>query len=151
MTPRIVAAIYCRKSTEERGKTDENKSVRRQEQYARAFAAKQGWTVGPVFVDDGISGAEFERRPGLQSMLREAKARAFSVVVVSEQKSIGREQRGTANVIHELKESGVTVYLYSDGRCLTPRKALDKGMLAFSGIGRRATARSYGCARARVA
>jgi hypothetical protein len=39
-------------------------SVDRQVEHAMAYAARKGWTVDPthVYVDDGISGAEFERR-----------------------------------------------------------------------------------------
>ena len=61
--------IYARKSTEQRGVSDDAKSVTRQTEHARAFATSKGWTVrdGHVYLDDGVSGAEFEKRPGLQA------------------------------------------------------------------------------------
>lgn len=65
MTPgKQVAAIYARKSTDQTGVTDEQRSVARQVEHARTFAAERGWTVdeGCIFVDDGISGAEFANR-----------------------------------------------------------------------------------------
>ena len=61
----MIAAIYARKSTEQNGVADLEKSVTRQVDHARAYALRKGWTVadGYVYVDDGISGAEFKRRP----------------------------------------------------------------------------------------
>ena len=62
----ITAAIYARKSTDQGSVADEAKSVTRQVGHARQYAATKGWTVADecVFVDDGISGAEFARRRG---------------------------------------------------------------------------------------
>ena len=41
----MVAAIYARKSTDQTGVADEAKSVRRQIEHARLYAARKGWTV----------------------------------------------------------------------------------------------------------
>ncbi len=73
----MVAAIYARKSTDQSGMTDEQKSVSRQLEHARAYAASKGWTVATahVYVDDGISGAEFEHRPGFLRLMNALKPR----------------------------------------------------------------------------
>jgi DNA invertase Pin-like site-specific DNA recombinase len=57
----MIAAMYARKSTEQNGVGDEEKSVTRQIEHAKAYAAQKGWTVHDehVYIDDGISGAEF--------------------------------------------------------------------------------------------
>lgn len=62
----MIAAIYARKSTDQTGVADDQKSVTRQIEHARAYAIRKGWTVddGCIFVDDGVSGAEFAARPG---------------------------------------------------------------------------------------
>jgi DNA invertase Pin-like site-specific DNA recombinase len=64
----MIAAIYAHKSTEQLGVADEQKSVTRQIEHAKAYAQEKGWTLddGLVFVDDGISGAEFANRPGFR-------------------------------------------------------------------------------------
>jgi DNA invertase Pin-like site-specific DNA recombinase len=45
MRPRMIAAIYARKSTEQNGVADEQKSVARQIEHARQYAARKGWAV----------------------------------------------------------------------------------------------------------
>jgi DNA invertase Pin-like site-specific DNA recombinase len=58
--------MYARKSAEQAGVADEQKSVARQLEHARAFADPKGWPVDEawIYIDDGISGAEFATRPG---------------------------------------------------------------------------------------
>ncbi len=62
----MIAAIYARKSTDQ-NLPDAEKSVTRQVEHATAYATRKGWAVDPaqIYVDDGISGAEFAKRPGL--------------------------------------------------------------------------------------
>lgn len=62
----MIAAIYCRKSTEQHGVSDDQKSIARQIEHARDYAQRKGWHVANehVYTDDGISGAEFANRPG---------------------------------------------------------------------------------------
>jgi DNA invertase Pin-like site-specific DNA recombinase len=61
----MIAAIYGRKSTEQNGITDDQKSVARQVEHARQYATRKGWLLADdhVYVDDGISGAEFTNGP----------------------------------------------------------------------------------------
>jgi hypothetical protein len=65
----IVAAVYCRKGTDQTGVADDQKSVARQVEHAHQYAASKGWRVdeASVFVDDGISGAEFANGPARQA------------------------------------------------------------------------------------
>lgn len=75
----MLAAIYARKSTEQTGMNDEEKSVTRQIEHAKAYASKKGWTVSEehIYSDDGISGAEFgDRRPGFLRLMATLKPHA---------------------------------------------------------------------------
>src|SRR5215831_7530084 len=96
----MIAAIYARKSTEQNGLADEQKSVARQVEHATAYAGRKGWVVRPahVYVDDGVSGAEFVNRPGLTALLGalEQRPRAFDVLVMAEESRLGREAIETA-------------------------------------------------------
>ncbi len=88
------AAIYARKSTDQPGVSDAEKSVARQVEHARAYVAQKGWSVAEahVYVDDGISGAEFANRPGFVRLMNALRPLpAFQVLVMSEEARLGRE------------------------------------------------------------
>ncbi len=73
---------------EQNGVADEQKPVARQIEHARAYATAKDWTVNPahIYVDDGISGAEFANRPGFMRLMNALKPRApFDVLVMSEE------------------------------------------------------------------
>ena len=101
----MIAAVYARKSTEQNGVGDEEKSVTRQVEHARAYAVRKGWTVADeyVYADDGISGAEFVKRPGFIRLMNALKPRPpFQVLVMSEESRLGREQIETAYALKQL-------------------------------------------------
>jgi len=129
----MVAAIYARKSTDQSGVTDEAKSVRRQIDHARAYAMRKGWTVDEllVFVDDGISGAEFSKRPGFVRLMNALSPRPqFQVLVMSEESRLGRESIETAYALKQLISAGVRVFFYLEERERTRDSPIEKAMLA---------------------
>src|SRR4051812_40235937 len=100
----MIAAIYARKSTEQLV-SDDQKSITRQVEHAGAYATRKGWTVDGayVFVDDGISGAEFTKRPGFLRLMNALKPRPpFQVLVMSEESRLGRESIETAYALKQL-------------------------------------------------
>src|SRR5687768_8752693 len=102
MPAAMIAAVYCRKSTAQDDIADDQRSVARQRERATAYAAAKGWTVANehVFIDDGISGAEFTNRPGYMRLLNALKPRApFQVLIVSELSRLGREQLETGYAV----------------------------------------------------
>ncbi len=116
------AAFYGRKSTEQTGVADEARSVARQKARSREFAAEHGWDIPPEFTfsDDGISGAEFENRPGLQALLRELTPRPrFAHLVVMDTSRLGREAWETNYLIKRLLQAGIRIWTYLDGREIT--------------------------------
>ena len=129
------AAIYARKSTEQTGVADEQKSVSRQIAHARQYAERKGWTVDEslVFVDDGISGAEFANRPGFLRLMNALKPRpAFNVLIMSEESRLGREAIETAYALKQLVQAGVRVFFYLEDRERTLDSPTDKIMLSLT-------------------
>lgn len=129
------AAIYARKSTEQTGVADEQKSVARQVEHARDYATRKGWRVdeGSVFIDDGISGAEFSKRPGFLRLMNALKPRpAFQVLVMSEESRLGREAIETAYALKQLITAGVRVFFYLEDRERTLDSPTDKIMLSLT-------------------
>ncbi len=82
----MVAAIYARKNTEQNGVADDARSVTRQIEHAKAFVASKGWRVDEslIFVDGGVSAAEFADRPGFLRLMNALKPRpSFNVLIMS--------------------------------------------------------------------
>jgi site-specific DNA recombinase len=131
----MTAAIYARKSTEQNGVADEARSVARQIENARSFAEGKGWTVDDahIYVDDGISGAEFDaRRPGLLRLLATAdvKRPPFGALVMSEESRLGREQIETAMALKTIIKRGTRVFYYLTGQERTLGSPTDKLLMS---------------------
>jgi site-specific DNA recombinase len=110
-------AVYARKSTDEGDKHETAKSVTRQLESARAYAAGKNWTVCQEFVDDGISGAYDEsRRPGLRSMLDAAAGHQFDVLVVAADDRLARDQWVQATILARLAKAKVRLVYYQESR-----------------------------------
>src|SRR5687768_9342798 len=112
-----LGAIYARKSTEQHV-ADEEKSVTRQIDLARACATQHGFDVPAehVYVDDAISGAEFDRRPGLVRLLNALKPRApFAALFLADKDRLGREQFETNHILKQISLAGVRIFEYQNG------------------------------------
>ncbi len=128
------AAIYARKSTDQSTVAEDARSVTRQVEHARAFAERKGWQVVDecVFVDDGVSGAEFgARRPGFVALMAALKPRpAFDVLVMSEESRLGRESIEVGYAFKQITGAGVRVFSYLTDSERTLDSAIDKVMLS---------------------
>src|SRR5262249_49289620 len=127
----------ARKSTEQFGVTDDQKSVARQVEAARAYAARKGWLVldEHVYVDDGISGAEFVKRPGLAKLLAALKPRPpFQVLIMSEESRLAREQIEGAYIMKQILDTGVQIFLSLEDRQPTLDTPVEKMLLSLVGF-----------------
>jgi DNA invertase Pin-like site-specific DNA recombinase len=129
----VFAAIYGRKSTDQAGVSEEQRSVTRQIEHARQYAARHGWVVLEecIRVDDGISGAEFIKRPGFLRLMNALKPRpSFQVLIMSEESRLGREAIETSYALKQILDAGVRVFYYLEDRERTLDSATDKVLLA---------------------
>jgi len=79
------AVCYARCSTDR-----QEDSVERQAELLAAYAAAEGYALGPVFADDGVSGADLSR-PGLDALLAHVEGdRLGGVVLIEHPDRIGR-------------------------------------------------------------
>ena len=86
-----------------------------------------------VYVDDGISGAEFVKRPGFIRLMNALPPRPpFQVLVMSEESRLGREQIETAYALKQITDAGVRVFFYLEDRERTLDNAMDKVMLSLT-------------------
>src|SRR5689334_18423890 len=131
----MTCAIYARKSIEQTRVADEQKSVARQIEHARRYAISKGWSVNDayIFVDDGISGAEFTNRPGFLRLMNSLKPRPpFQVLIMAEESRLGREAIETAYAMKQLVTAGVRVFFYLEDRERTLHTPTDKIMLSLT-------------------
>ena len=114
------AAVYARKSTEQTGVAAEARSVTRQIENAKAYAESKGWTVSDehIYMDDGVSGAEFVKRPGFLRLMNALKPRPpFQVLVMSEESRLGREAIQVGYAFKQIVDAGVRVDAVPTGYC----------------------------------
>jgi site-specific DNA recombinase len=110
-------AIYARKSNDDSDRNPENKSVARQIEHARAFAAKKVWAVAEehIYIDDAISGAEYVNRAGFARLIASLPKRGkppFDVLIMSEASRLGRDMARNTMYLVEIIEAGVQVWYY---------------------------------------
>jgi len=147
----MICAIYARKNPDQNGVSEDQKSVVRQIEQGREYAKRKGWRVAEdhIYSDDGISGAEFKKRPGLVRLVAALKPKPpFQVLIVSEESRLGRESIETAYIIKQLVTSGVRLFFYLEDRERTLDTPVDKIMLQLTNFADemerdRARARTY--------
>jgi DNA invertase Pin-like site-specific DNA recombinase len=129
----MIASIYARKSSDDSDRNEEARSVTRQIAHGRAYAARKGWTVADehVYSDDGISGAEFAKRPGFLRLMNALRPRApFQALIMSEESRLGRESIECAYALKQMSQAGVRVFLYLEDRERTLETPTDKLLLS---------------------
>src|SRR2546427_11757055 len=92
-------ALYCRVSTTDQTCDNQLRDLR---DYCRA----RGWTDVREFIDTGISGTK-ERRPALDKMMVEVKARRVDLVVVAAFDRFGRSVRHLVEALDLFHHLGV--------------------------------------------
>ena len=99
------AALYVRVSTDAQ-------TVENQIRELRQVAGRRGWDVAAVYNDAGISGTKGRNgRPGLDSMLNDARRRKFDVVMAGAIDRLGRSLIDLLDTIQHLEVCGVDLYL----------------------------------------
>lgn len=93
------AAIYCRVST-----TDQR--IESQLYQLRELAAARGFEVVQEYADHGFSGAK-ARRPGLDSLMADARRRKFNVVLVAAFDRVARSTRHFLQLLDELDDLNI--------------------------------------------
>ena len=116
----MIAAIYARKSTDQ-NVGDDDKSVTRQVDNAKAFALQRGWTVDDryIFMDDGVSGAGTKKLVNKQRMLAmvASKKCPFDVIVTQSRDRLSRRDgHESFGELKDIARAGVQVWFYADAQ-----------------------------------
>ncbi|WP_373277413.1 recombinase family protein [Formivibrio citricus] len=109
-------AAYCRKSTED-SRVDDNKSIHRQMIRCREFAQSRGWQIedADIYVDDGISGAEYLLREGLNRL--HANLSRYDVLITADLDRLGRDSQLNVLLLDDIiNQHHIQVWYYQTGQ-----------------------------------
>src|ERR1035437_8203007 len=102
-------ALYARYSSDQQRAA----SIIDQQRTCHEFAARQAWDVVGDYTDAAKSGASL-MRAGIQSLMREALAGAFDVVLAESLDRFSRDQEDTAGVFKRVTFAGVRIVTVSE-------------------------------------
>lgn len=89
MSTEAVTALYCRLSRDDELQGDSN-SIINQKKILQKYALDHGWKNIRFYIDDGISGATFNR-PGFQEMIADIEAGIVKRVIIKDMSRLGRD------------------------------------------------------------
>ena len=92
-------AIYVRVSTT--SQAEEGYSIDEQIAKLKSYCDIKDWTLYKIYKDAGFSGSNI-KRPGLQSLIADAKNKHFDTVLVYKLDRLSRSQKDTLYLIEEV-------------------------------------------------
>ncbi|WP_239648526.1 recombinase family protein [Komagataeibacter europaeus] len=104
-------ALYARYSSD----NQRDASIEDQFRICREHAKREKWKVIDAYKDAGISGASMILRPGIQTLLQDAQAGRFDIVLAEALDRISRDQADVATLFKHLKFAGVPIVTLAEG------------------------------------
>lgn len=104
-------ALYARYSSDQQSAS----SIDDQLRICREQAARESWQVVGTYKDAAISGSSVTLRPGIQSLLQDAQAGRFDVVLAEALDRISRDQADVATLYKHMQFAGVTIVTLAEG------------------------------------
>ena len=89
MITETYAAIYLRLSRDDQNGNSESMSIAHQRDMLLDYCEERRWKVYDIYVDDGITGTNFER-PGFQRMIKDIEDGCITVVLTKDLSRLGR-------------------------------------------------------------
>jgi DNA invertase Pin-like site-specific DNA recombinase len=100
-------ACYCRVSTDEQ-------TVENQKRDLLRYCENRGWKDIQVFEDTGISGSKHDR-PALNDLMRQARQRRFSSILVWRFDRFARSTQHLLSALQEFQSLGIDFISYGEG------------------------------------
>ena len=108
-----LAVMYLRLSKEDGEKTESN-SISNQREIINSYARKNQITIVKEYVDDGYSGANFDR-PNFKEMIKAAYDRKFNTIIVKDLSRFGRDYIEAGKYIQRIfPENGIRFISVND-------------------------------------
>ena len=107
----VRAAFYARYSSNQQRAA----SIEDQFRVCRERAEREGWKIAGAYKDSAISGDSMILRPGIQTLLEDARRGLFEVLVAEALDRVSRDQADVATLYKHLRFAGVTVVTLAEG------------------------------------
>jgi site-specific DNA recombinase len=107
--PGGVAALYARVSSDLQSAA----SIDDQLRICAEWAAKQGLLVLERYFDQAVSGASLIR-PGIQTLLQDAAAGNFDIILTESLDRVSRDQEDIAHIYKRMRFLGIRIVTLSD-------------------------------------
>lgn len=105
-------AAYCRVSTEQ---DDQLNSLENQKTFFENYINKNlEWTYVGIYVDEGISGTNINKRSGFKQMIKDAENGKFDLLLTKEISRFARNTLDSIFYTRKLKSLGIGVYFMND-------------------------------------
>lgn len=100
------AVLYLRVSTDDQTTDNQREDLER-------VAQHRGWTVTGIYEDAGISGSKGrDKRPGLDSMMKDASRGKFDVIMAWKLDRLGRSLQHLLDITRDLDSAHVALYMH---------------------------------------
>jgi len=103
-------ALYARYSSD----NQRDASIEDQLRQCRERAVREGWTIVETYSDRAISGASLIRS-GIQSLLADAQAGRFDMVLSEALDRVSRDQEDIAGIFKRLRFASISIFTLSEG------------------------------------
>ena len=104
-------ALYARYSSDQQSAA----SIEDQLRICRERAVSEGWHVVEIYSDAAISGASMILRPGIQSLVQDARAGLFDMVLAEALDRVSRDQADVATLYKHLQFAKVPLVTLAEG------------------------------------
>lgn len=101
-------AVYARVSTEHEAQI--NALENQLEWYKIECSRHSDWEIVEVYVDQGITGTQAQKRPEFLRMMEDAQKGKFDLIITREVSRFARNTVDTLSYTRELKARGVDVF-----------------------------------------
>lgn len=108
----VIVAIYIRVSTLDQAR--EGYSLKMQEQTLREWCKEKGYIIYDMYADRGISGKDFNHRPDMLRLMRDAKDGCFNSVVFWALSRFTRSVQDLYNTLDKFQKWGVSMVSYTE-------------------------------------
>ena len=114
LNPDKITALYCRLSRDDGGDSESN-SIGNQKTILSRYAAEHGFSNTKFYIDDGWSGANFNR-PGFEAMMGDVDTGLIATIICKDMSRFGRDYLHVG-MYTEIKfpEAGIRFIAINDG------------------------------------